>query len=65
MADNNSKSPAFFAALALALGLVIAGCSEEGGDPNGAPAEEGMTMDDAEDQIKDGIDPETGNPPEL
>ena len=49
-------------AFIVAVGLLLNGCSEQG---DGAASGEDMTMDEAEDEIKDGIDPQTGNPPEL
>lgn len=60
MAQTRFSLSLFAAMFVISSGLLLTGCGEEG-----APAEEGTTMDDAADQIKDGIDPETGNPPEL
>ena len=65
MTQKQSKSPALFVALWMSLGLVMTGCGEEAAESTGAPADDGMAMDGVEDKLKDGIDPETGNPPEL
>ena len=56
---DRQKPPAFFAALLLALGLTVAACGED------AATDDGASMGDTEETLNDGIDPETGNPPEL
>jgi|GEM_PF-7037629 len=59
MAENKFSLSLFVAMFVISSGLLLSACGED------AATDDGASMGNSEETPKDGIDPETGNPPEL